>query len=73
MLWYVLEESKWMLLPEETCRMLTDAGRVEKVSDEQYVYNLKIYKRASKEKDGSMEEIMFVKGNYCIRNIEFVL
>lgn len=55
--------------------MLTDAGNVEKVSDEQHVYNLKIFKRASKEKDGSMEEIMFVKGtcNYCIRVVEFVL
>lgn len=56
--------------------MLTDAaGTVEKVSDEQHVYNLKILQRASKEKNGSIEEIMFVKGtcNYCIRVVEFVL
>lgn len=65
MLWYVLQENKWMLLPEETCRMLTDAGNVERVSDEQHLYNLKIFKRASKE-DGKSEEIMFVKGNYLV-------
>lgn len=55
--------------------MLTDAGTVEKVSDDQHVYNLKILQRESKEKNGSIEEIMFVKGtcNYCIRDVEFVL
>lgn len=51
--------------------MLTDAGNVEKVSDDQHVYNLKILQRESKEKNGSIEEIMFVKGtcNYCIRDV----
>lgn len=34
MFWYVLEESKWMFLLEEICRMLIDVGRVEKVFDE---------------------------------------
>lgn len=73
MLWYVQQENKWMLLPEDTCRMLTDALHVEKVSDKQHVYNLKILKRTPKGKNGKSEEIMFIKGNYCIKDFEFVL
>lgn len=64
-LWYVLLGDKWKLLPEITCRLLTDAETKNKIEacDDQYVYDLKYDERKQKGKEGVKEEIMFIKGN----------
>lgn len=64
-LWYVLLREKWVTLPEETCKMLTDARKLNKTEacDDQYVYYLKSEERKQKGKEGVKEEIMFIEGN----------
>lgn len=64
-LWYVLLGDKWVLLPEITCRMLTDAKKInnKEACDDQYVYDLTYNERKRKERERVKEEIMFIKSN----------
>lgn len=64
-LWYVLLGDKWVLLPEITCRMLTDAKKInnKEACDDQYVYDLTCNERKRKGRERVKEEIMFIKSN----------
>lgn len=64
-LWYVLLGYKWVLLPEITCKMLTDAKTINnrEACDDQYVYDLAYNERKLKGRERVREEIMFIKGN----------
>lgn len=65
-LWYVLEGGKWMLLPKNTCRMLTDAKNSNKqeVFDALYVYDLISDERKHKGKEELKERIIFIEGKF---------
>lgn len=64
-LWYVLLGDKWVLLPEITCRMLTDVKKInnKEACDDQYVYDLTYNERKGKGRERVKEEIMFIKSN----------